>query len=373
MTTPSGGSGTPPARQIDAVIVDIAIKLLLLGLFTYWSLKLLAPFVGILIWAAILATAIFPLHAWLRRRMGGRALPSSIILTALGLGLLLGPAGAIIASLASSLQDVASEMMAGTFHIPVPNEAVRSWPVIGPSLYSGWEMLHEDLAGLIGRNKSVVVSAGGWLLEFAAGVGGGLLMLVVSILIMGFLLCRASVLADGAKRFAGRIGGERARGFVDLAGATVRNVSRGVIGVSLLQSMLAGIGLLVAGVPAAGLITIGALILAIVQIGPGILLLPVIGWVWWQLDTLTAILFTVYMIPVLTFDNVLKPMMMAHGLKTPMLVIFIGVIGGTLTHGLLGLFLGPVVLAVAHELLIVWLDTPNALSDEAVAERPPAA
>ena len=139
-----------------------------------------------------------------------------------------------------------------------------------------------------------------------------------------------------------------------------------MIGISLLQALLAGVGLMLAGGPGAGLIALGVLILGIVQIGPGILLLPVIIWVWTAMDTITALIFTLFMVPVTFMDNFLKPNVMARGLETPMLVIFIGVIGGTLTHGLVGLFLGPIVLAVFYELLVAWVDagTPDASAED---------
>ena len=149
----------------------------------------------------------------------------------------------------------------------------------------------------------------------------------------------------------------RGRGeeFVLLAGATIRSVSRGVIGISVLQALLAGVGLLVAGIPGASLITFAVLILGIIQIGPSIVLIPLIIWAWISMETTTALLFTAYMIPVNLLDNVLRPLVMGHGLSTPMPIILLGVIGGTLSYGITGLFLGPIVLAVFWELLVAWL------------------
>ena len=133
-------------------------------------------------------------------------------------------------------------------------------------------------------------------------------------------------------------------------------LSRGVIGLSMLQALQAGVGLMVAGVPGAASIAMATLVLGIVQIGPALVLIPAIIWAWMDMSTGGAALFTLYMVPVLFMDNVLKPMVMSRGLETPMLVIFIGVLGGTLTHGLVGLFLGPIVLAVAYDLLLTWAE-----------------
>ena len=147
---------------------------------------------------------------------------------------------------------------------------------------------------------------------------------------------------------------ERSEDFVALAGATIRTVSQGVIGVAVLQSLLAGIGLKIAGIPNAGVLAFAILVLGIVQIGSAPILLPVVIWVWTAKDVGTAVLITIYLVLVGVSDNVLKPMLMGRGLSTPVLVIFIGVMGGTLAHGIVGLFIGPIILAVAWELMMAW-------------------
>ena len=143
--------------------------------------------------------------------------------------------------------------------------------------------------------------------------------------------------------------------FVTLAGSTIRSVSRGVIGIAALQALLAGIGLFVAGIPGASILTFLALVLAIVQIGCSVVLIPVTIWAWFSMEPFAAILFTLYMIPVSLLDNFLRPLLLGRGLQTPMLVIFIGVLGGTIAYGIMGLFLGPIVLAVIWELLVAWI------------------
>ena len=181
-----------------------------------------------------------------------------------------------------------------------------------------------------------------------------MLKFVVSVVIAGFLFVPGPRLAAGARAFASRLIAPRGAHFVDLAGATIRNVSRGVIGVALLQALLAGIVLYVAGIPGAGLIAFVVLLLCIVQIGPAPILLPLLIWIWMTHATTFALVLTMLLVPIALIDNVLKPILMARGLTTPMLVILTGVIGGTLTHGLVGLFLGPVVLSVFYELVVAW-------------------
>jgi predicted PurR-regulated permease PerM len=151
--------------------------------------------------------------------------------------------------------------------------------------------------------------------------------------------------------------------FVDVAGATIRNISRGVIGVASIQALLAGIGLIIAGIPGAGLISFAVLLLGIVQIGPAIILIPVVVWSWFTMGSGMAALFSTYMILVGLLDNILRPLVMAKGLSTPMPVILVGVFGGTLAHGMIGLFVGPIVLSTAWQLLAVWFRDESAKQD----------
>jgi predicted PurR-regulated permease PerM len=181
------------------------------------------------------------------------------------------------------------------------------------------------------------------------------LVIILAVLISGFLYFPGPRFVTGFRAFAARVVGVHGSDFVDLAGATIRNVARGVIGVAAIQALLTGVGLIVAGVPGAGLLTLAVLILAILQIGSGPVVIPLLIWAWLQMSTGAAVLLTAYMIPVSIIDNILKPILMGKGLPTPMLVILVGVIGGTISYGLIGLFLGPIVLAVFYELLVFWV------------------
>jgi predicted PurR-regulated permease PerM len=181
------------------------------------------------------------------------------------------------------------------------------------------------------------------------------LKFVLSVILMGLMLKPGPRLAAGAKAFAARLVAPRGEHFVDLAGATIRNVSRGVIGVALIQTLIAGIVLEVAGVPGAGLLAFAILIFCIIQIGPAPVLVPVVIWAWATMSGGSALVLTLVLVPVLVIDNVLKPILMARGLTTPLLVILTGVIGGTISYGLIGLFLGPIVLAVFYELVVAWV------------------
>jgi len=183
---------------------------------------------------------------------------------------------------------------------------------------------------------------GGKLLSLSQGVAVGLLELVGSIVIAGFLYSPGPRILEFMRIVLRRILGHESQEMLQLIGSTIRNVARGVVGIALLQSLLAGIGFIVAGIPAAGLFTFLALLLGIIQIGPSVLIIPIVT----KMDPSSALMFTAYMIPVSLADNILRPVIMARGLSTPMPVILVGVIGGMIAYGISGLFVGPIVLAV---------------------------
>lgn len=353
MTIGSGESAD--VRRIDAAVIDLAIRLAFLGLLAYFSFSLVSPFIAIVLWAVILAVAVYPVHSWATRILGGRSKLASFAITMIGLAITTGPLALLATSLLQSLEFLADGLKTGSLPLPAPNEAVKDWPLIGKGLYKNWALATTNFSAFIKQNSDLLKSGGSAVLGLAASLGGSVLTFVMSIIIAGFIFGSSGKLADGARLFTTRIAGDRGGSFVDLAGATIRNVSRGVIGISLLQTILAGIGLIMADIQAAGLIAFGVLVLGIIQVGPSILLIPVIIWCWTWMDTGPAILFSVYMLAVALMDNVLKPIVMSKGLQTPMLVIFIGVIGGTFTQGLIGLFVGPIVLALAYELLMAWV------------------
>jgi predicted PurR-regulated permease PerM len=340
--------------QLEARATDFVVRLAFLGLFAYWSLELVRPFLPIVIWAVLLAVALYPAHAWLARRLGGRQGIAALIVTAVMLATILGPVSVLAASLAESVYWLAAGLQSGSLRVPPPPVGVELWPVVGEHVYDAWALASTNLDDALHQYGPAMLPAGGSVLGRIAALGADLLKFILSVFIAGFLFVPGPRLAAGARAFAGRLVAPRGAHFVDLAGATIRNVSRGVIGVALLQALLAGGILVLAGVPGAGLIAFAVLILCIIQLGPALVLVPVLIWAWTAMSTTAALVLTLLLIPVMLVDNVLKPLLMARGLTTPMLVILTGVIGGTLTHGMVGLFLGPIVLAVFYELVVAW-------------------
>ena len=334
-------------------LLVLTIRIICLGLLGYWSLILVRPFLTIIVWSIIIAVALYPVFDWLSARLYGHRTLAAVTITVFSLFVILGPATWLGVSLAASIQTLMARFGDGTLVIPPPPEAIKAWPVIGDKAYESWQLASTNLRGLLIEAAPQLKPLGSIFLNAAGSVGVNLLKFILAAAIAGFLLIPGPALVQSSKNILGRVAGARGDEFVDLAGATIRNVSRGIIGIAILQALLAGIGLLFAGVPAAGLLSFLVLLLVILQIGPSFVLIPLIFWSWFRMDTAMAVLFTLYMVPVNLLDNLLRPLV-AKGLNTPMPVILIGVVGGTLVHGMIGIFVGPIVLSIAWQLLVVW-------------------
>jgi predicted PurR-regulated permease PerM len=331
------------------------IRLIVVGFFAYLSLRLLAPFGILIIWAVILAVALNPAFAGLRKLLGGRGGLAATLITLLGFVVVVAPLGAVTVNVAETTLELVADFQNQTVAVRRLPDVVREWPVIGERVHAAWSLASSNLEAAVKRFGPPLLQAAGAIVGKIAGVGFGMLGFAVSVLIAGFLFVPGPRLADVVKTFARRIAADRGAYFIDLAGATIRNISRGVIGVALLQALLVVLILTLFDVPAASVIAFLVLIFCIVQVGPVPVLLPVIIWAWATKDTGPALLLTLLLVPIAVIDNVLKPILMARGLSTPMLVILLGVIGGTVTYGLIGLFLGPILLGIFYELLMAWV------------------
>jgi predicted PurR-regulated permease PerM len=336
----------------DALVL-VAIRVFCLGLLGYWSLILIAPFLTIIIWSIIIAVAVYPIFSWLSAKLHGRRTLAAVVITVFILLVILGPATWLGLSLAASIPRLITRLTDGSVAIPPPPEAVKAWPVIGAKLDQMWQLASTNLSALLVETIPQLKPLGSRFLSAAGSMGINLLKFILAAAISGFLLIPGPALVHSTANILGRVAGSRGEEFVNLAGATIRNVSRGIIGIAILQALLAGIGLLVAGIPAAGLFSFLVLLFGILQIGPSLIIVPLIIWSWFTMDATTAALFTLYMIPVNLLDNLLRPLV-AKGLGTPMPVILVGVLGGALAHGVIGLFVGPIVLSLSWQLLLVW-------------------
>jgi predicted PurR-regulated permease PerM len=345
-----------------ATVVELAIRLGVLALLLYWSFFLVRPFITIAIWSVVLTVALYPVYDWIVERLGGRRRLAAALLTFLNLLVVIGPAMWLALGLIDSFQTLSNRLDLSTLELPPAPVTVKSWPLIGEPIYQFWDLASNNLQAALAKITPQLKPLGSFLVQIAADAGTGIIKFFIAIVVAGFLFSPAPSLLDALRSFSRSVATERGERFVQVAGATIRAVSRGVIGISVLQAFLAGLGIMALGIPGASLITSAVLILGIIQIGPSIVLIPLIIWSWIAFETTTALLFTGYMVPVSLLDNILRPLVMGRGLDAPMLIILIGVIGGTISYGISGLFLGPIVLAVVWELFVAWIREHEKLS-----------
>ena len=341
-------------------VIQLVIRLGLLAFLIYWTFILIRPFVPILAWSIVLAVALYPVFNFLSRLLGGRPKLAATILTLINLAIVVGPAAWLGLSALNGVKEFAGNLGAGNLVIPSPPETVNTWPLIGPNLYEFWNQASGNIRAAVREVAPYLKPLAGVLLALAGNAGVGMLKFILSVALAGFLFPYGSQLVDAGKHFLYRIVPEQSEHFLELAGATIRAVSQGVIGVAIIQSLLAGIGFKLAGISSAGLLAFAVMILSIIQVGAAIVLVPVIIWIWTDKDFTTALLLMVLLGFVGVLDNILKPLVMKRGLTTPTLVILVGVIGGTLAHGIVGLFVGPIILSLAWELTVAWIHSGRA-------------
>lgn len=350
------------------VTIRIGIFLLLVA----WCFTIIRPFLVPVVWGIIIAVATYRLFGSLQALFGGRSGLAAVGYVVLAQLVLILPALLLAGTLVDGIEALARRLADGTLQVPPPPAMIRSWPSIGDPLHRFWQLASTNLDQALARIAPQLTAAAHWLLGFAGAVSLGLLQFVVAIFIAAALLVNAASGERVAGDVATGLAGDQGRAYADLAVQTIRSVARGVIGVALIQSILAGLGFLAVGLPAAGLLALLCLLFAIVQLPVALVLIPVVIYGFTAFDTTTAVTFAIWCALVGLIDNVLKPLLLGRGVDLPMLVVFIGAIGGLLSSGILGLFIGPVVLALGYTLVTTWLRTASlATAADLRAETPP--
>jgi predicted PurR-regulated permease PerM len=340
---------------LENKVVHYALQLLALSLLLYFCFEIIKPFVTLLLWSSVLAITLAPLHKRLTRILKGRKWISAIIITLIMFLLIVGPATMLMFATIDEFKALGAVYSAGNLQIPPPGENVKNLPVIGNFLFNQWSEASANITGFIGKNidtiKPIVIK----LIELFSSAGMGIILLMASILVACFLMVYSESGAGLISMFFTRLVGKQGEAMKESVAITVRNVAKGVIGVAFIQGILAGLGLMVAGVPLAGLWALIGMVLCIVQIGMMPVSVGVVIYIWSSADTTTAILLTIWMLFIGIIDNILKPIMMGIGAPAPMLIVFMGTIGGFIFNGFIGLFTGAIVLTLGYQLAIGWL------------------
>jgi predicted PurR-regulated permease PerM len=313
----------------------------------------------------VIAIALQTPYARLKRATGGRPRVAATLITVIALLVLIIPTIFLGASLAETARQLSGDFSTQGIAIPPPPEAAAEWPLIGRTLHAVWQGASQNVDAALVKLAPYLKNAGLWLISKAGDLGRSLIMFVIAIVIAGVLLPYGERGATLARRIASMVADERGPQLVALAASSIRNVTRGVLGVAAIQSLLAGLAMLVVGVPGAGLWTLLILIVALMQLPTLLALIPLILYVFSVSSTGVAVLFTIWAALLGLSDNVLKPLLMGRGAEVPTLVLFMGSLGGFITGGILGLFVGAVVLSLGYTVFVAWLDDSTTAATEA--------
>jgi predicted PurR-regulated permease PerM len=324
---------------------------------------ILRPLIPLLAWGIIIAIAVHPAFRRLRKLFGGRQSLAAALCTLALLAVLFIPVVLIAQSLVDVIQLVSVRLKEGTVVIPPPPPTVQSWPIVGVQLQKVWDLASKDLIEAVKNFAPQIKSALPGFLSASAGIGMTALQLLLSIFVAGILLANAQAVYSLTSSLANRLFGDKGAEFQRLIGATIRSVTFGILGVAVIQSVLAGLGFLVVGLPAVGLWTVMFVFAAVVQAGI-LVLVPAVIYVFVVGSTTKAVTFLVWCIFVTTIDNVLKPLLLGRGVAVPVVVVFLGAIGGFLALGIIGLFVGAIVMSVGYKLFLAWLDQSPVVNQE---------
>jgi predicted PurR-regulated permease PerM len=341
----------PGPRDLPRIVLGVLFILLIGGA----SLYILRPFLPAIIWATMIVVATWPLLTMAQARLGGSRTLATIVMMVALLLIVIAPMVALTSAIVSQAERLA-ELRHIEITLPGPPSWVASIPLVGEKVAAEWQSIAaggpESIAGRLSPYMSAI---GAWLLAQLGGLGWMVVHLFLTFIFCGVLYASGETGAQGARRFFRRLHGPRGDEVVVLAGASIRAVALGIVVTAVVQTVLGAIGLFVAGVPYVAVLSALMLVFCIAQIGPGIVMFGSVIWLWYVGSQGWAIALAVWSLPVVMLDNVLRPILIRRGADLPLMLIMVGVIGGLLSFGVVGLFVGPVVLAVTYTLLAAWV------------------
>jgi len=339
------------SKQIFEIMLQLGVVFLILG----FCFKLLMPFAMPILWAIIVAITFYPIFDFLQRKLKGRKRLASFLITITLVGLIIVPTVIFLNSVVNSAFDLKEGLENGSIKVATPNQNIKDWPIIGNKAYDFLFSLSTDLKTGLMQYKAEIVEVSKKLVGTAVSAVVTILMVILSIIIAGIFMVSTTA-QDLATNFIKRIAGDSGDEFLNISVSTIHQVVKGILGVAVIQTLIQAVGLFGANIPFAGILTLLCLMLSIIQIGPIIINLGAIVYLFSQDDTTSAIIWTIFFIISGLSDNVLKPWLLGKGAMVPMLVIFLGVIGGFMMSGFVGLFVGPIVFSIGYKLFVAWME-----------------
>ncbi len=346
-------------KRFASQLLDVLIRAGIVLAVAMLCYRVFAPFLTLTIWALILAVVLYPLHRAIAGRLNGRNGISAVLLVFLGIALVVVPTAVLMNSLGDTAQSFITSVQTNSVEIPSPPDRVAAWPLVGKKLYETWSRAHDDLPGLVQSLQPKIGELARAGLGLIASIAGAMLSFLGSFILAGIFMAFGEPGARACQAIFQRVAGlERGEEFTRLSTATIRAVAQGVVGVALIQAIIVGLSLLVAGVPWAGALAGIVLVLGIAQVPAVIVILPAIAYVWMRgnYGSVEAILYTSLLLVSGMADNILKPLMLGRGVNVPMPIILVGALGGMAAAGILGMFVGATLLALAYQVFKGWVE-----------------
>ena len=360
-------------KRLAGRLLDVLIRAGFVLAMTVLCYQIFSPFLALMVWALILAVTLYPAHQKLARRMGEKQGLAATTLVLGGIVLIGIPTAVLMFELGDSVHRFIGSLREHTLQIPAPWPSVAEWPIVGKKIDDLWSRAHADLPAVVQSLQPNLGDLTKTALGVVAGIGGALLLFLVSFVIAGIIMAFGQRGASSTAAIFDRIvGAGRGEEFATLSTATIRAVALGVLGVAFIQSVVVGLLMLIAGVPFAGVLALIVLVLGIAQVPALLVTLPVIGYIWMSggYGTMAAATYTVLLFVAGMLDNVLKPLLLGRGVDAPMVVILLGALGGLATSGLLGMFVGATLLALGYQIFMWWVASDP---DKAPQREPQAA
>jgi len=342
------------------IAVDLILKVGTLFMLIFLCFIILKPFLGMLFWGLIIAIILFPLFQRLSGWLGHRNKLTSVLITLVALSVLVLPSIWLVNQLVEGIKFLAGHLHEGAVTIPPPTDSVASWPLIGSWVYEKWLALSTNMGDTLKGFMPQIVSWGEKTLGTLANLGIGIVQFAASIIIAGIFLIFFKKGSESGTRIFKKVLGEKGHEYLEVSLKTIRNVASGVLGVAIIQTTLMGVGLILAHIPLAAVWIVLILVMTIAQLPVLLFNIPLIIYLFAFRDPFPAVLWTLYFLVMGMIDNILKPLLMGKGLDVPMLVIFLGALGGFIAFGFIGLFLGAIVLSLAYKMYITWTTTVDA-------------
>ncbi|HJS46887.1 MAG TPA: AI-2E family transporter [Gemmatimonadales bacterium] len=346
-----------PSRHADQVFdlaANVALRLAVLATLILLSVLILRPFAFLLLWSIILAVALARSFEWLAAILRGRG-RAGVALSLLGILFVAVPAYLAGPSLLAAGRGIRAQLESGTLVVPPPNEAVQRIPVVGARIHASWTLAHDDMQQAVTQFEPQIRAAGEWATGFLRSVGAATLQTLLALFVASVLLTYRAGVTRFAEAVARHVAPEGGGEYLAMAGATIISVTLGVLGVAAIQALGGGILFKLVGVPAAGLLALVLFVAAVIQLPTMIVMLIPIAWGVLNLGGLPLVGLIAGCIVIGIADTPLKAIFLGRGLPVPTWVILVGAIGGMISMGMMGLFLGAIVLGLAFRLLLAWI------------------